>query len=206
MSTNNELLIRLARGSAKAMSPSDADIVTKLCTQLDCALAAARTACGERTAAHSTLEKAREISGCPDGVDLQDHLKQLVAENLVMQQAIDQHRCGFIVCPACNLEISSATDDVCYAMSETPATDSILRASEARARIEGINFAASRLAAAYNQGFIDKPLPEVFDVVRMILSAKEDLSNTPAEDGLSGGYAEQALKDWEAELSEGKAE
>lgn len=86
----------------------------------------------ELTAAHSTLEKAREVTNCPEGVDLQDHLKQLVAENLVMQQAIDQHRCGFIVCPACNLEISSATDDVCYAMSETLATDSILRAAEAR--------------------------------------------------------------------------
>lgn len=86
----------------------------------------------ELTAAHSTLEKAREVTNCPDGVDLQVHLKQLVAENLVMQQAIDQHRCGFIVCPACNLEISSATDDVCYALSEAPATDSILREAEVR--------------------------------------------------------------------------
>ncbi|UYW75571.1 hypothetical protein OFY05_11415 [Pseudocitrobacter faecalis] len=107
----------------------------------------------ELTAAHSTIEKAREVTNCPQGVDLQDHLKALVAQS----------------------------------------------------RIEGINYAASRLAAAYNQGFIDKPLSEVFNVVRMILSAKEDLSNTPADDGLSGGYAEQALKDWEAELREGKA-
>lgn len=37
---------------------------------------------GELTAAHSTLEKAREVTNCPDGVDLQDHLKQLVAENI----------------------------------------------------------------------------------------------------------------------------
>lgn len=107
----------------------------------------------ELTAAHSTIEKAREVTSCPDGVDLQDHLKQLVAQS----------------------------------------------------RIEGINYAASRLAAAYNQGFIDKPLSEVFDVVRMILSAKEDLA-TPGEDGLSGEYAEQALKDWESELREGEAE
>lgn len=105
----------------------------------------------ELTAAHSTIEKAREVTNCPADVDLQDHLKQLVTQS----------------------------------------------------RLEGINFAASRLAAAYNHGFIDKPLPEVFDVVRMILSAKEDLV-TPGEDGLSGEYAEQALKDWEAELSEGK--
>ena len=35
----------------------------------------------ELTAAHSTIETAREVTNCPDGVDLQDHLKQLVAEN-----------------------------------------------------------------------------------------------------------------------------
>ncbi|MDF3830734.1 hypothetical protein P3T83_23920 [Pseudocitrobacter sp. 2023EL-00150] len=33
----------------------------------------------ELTAAHSTIEKAREVTNCPDGVDLQDHLKQLVS-------------------------------------------------------------------------------------------------------------------------------
>lgn len=29
-----------------------------------------------------TLEKCREIVGCPAGVDLQDHLRQLDAENV----------------------------------------------------------------------------------------------------------------------------
>lgn len=40
---------------------------------------------------------------------------------------------------------------------------------------------ASRLAAAYNHGFIDKPMAEVGDVVRMILTAKEDLANNPVK-------------------------
>lgn len=36
----------------------------------------------ESTAAISMLEKCREITNCPDGVDLQDHLRQLAAENV----------------------------------------------------------------------------------------------------------------------------
>nr|WP_249935517.1 hypothetical protein [Citrobacter sp. wls615] len=76
---------------------------------------------------------------------------------------------------------------------------------QASARNEGINYAASRLAAAFNHGFLDKPVAEVLDVTRMILSAKEDLANDslPAADGLSGEYAEKAIEEWAAKLSEG---
>lgn len=88
---------------------------------------------------------------------------------------------------------------------ETPATDRIVAGIKADGRAEGINFAASRLAAAFNHGFVDKPMAEVGDVVRMILDAKADLANSqiPAEDGLSGEYAEKSLAEWEAELREG---
>ncbi|MHB2213294.1 hypothetical protein ACX64P_07525 [Raoultella ornithinolytica] len=40
---------------------------------------------GELTAALATIEKCREIVGCPEGVDLQDHLRQLAAENVGMK-------------------------------------------------------------------------------------------------------------------------
>ena len=85
------------------------------------------------------------------------------------------------------------------------ATDRIVAGIKADGRAEGINFAASRLAAAFNHGFVDKPMTEVGDVVRMILDAKADLANspTPPEDGLSGEYAEKALAEWEAGLREG---
>lgn len=86
---------------------------------------------------------------------------------------------------------------------ETPATDRIVAGIKADGRIEGINFAAGRLAAAFNHGFVDKSMAEVYDVVRMILTAKEDLANNPAEDGLSGEYAEKSLAEWEAALREG---
>ncbi|EPL8956291.1 hypothetical protein [Klebsiella pneumoniae] len=85
------------------------------------------------------------------------------------------------------------------------ATDRIYAGVKADGRAEGINFAASRLAAAFNHGFVDKPMAEVGDVVRMILDAKADLANSPIppEDGLSGEYAEKALAEWEVELREG---
>ncbi|EMR9082976.1 Eae protein [Salmonella enterica subsp. enterica serovar Newport] len=75
------------------------------------------------------------------------------------------------------------------------------------ARNEGINYAASRLAAAFNHGFLDKPVSEVLDVTRMILSAKEDLANNPlpTADGLSGEYAEKSIEEWKTQLRKGGA-
>ncbi|EDW0111614.1 hypothetical protein AYT02_004431 [Salmonella enterica] len=90
----------------------------------------------------------------------------------------------------------------------TPATDAFLAEVRASARNEGINYAASRLAAAFNHGFLDKPVSEVLDVTRMILSAKEDLANDPlpTDDGLSGEYAEKAIEEWETQLRQEAAQ
>ena len=87
----------------------------------------------------------------------------------------------------------------------TPATDAFLAEVWAQARNEGINYAASRLAAAYNHGFIGKSMSEVADVVHMILDAKTDLANDPmpAADGLSGEYAEKSLVEFAAQLRQG---
>lgn len=151
----------------------------------------------ELTAALATIEKCREITNCPDGVDLQDWVKQLAAENMGLKKA-----CGgngsYRNCPAC-------TFSEYIEAPETPATDRIYAGAKADGRVEGINFAAGRLAAAFNHGFVDKPIAEVFDVVRMILTAKEDLAKDPvlAADGLSGEYAEKSLAEWEAALREG---
>ncbi|MGX9739517.1 hypothetical protein [Pseudocitrobacter corydidari] len=88
---------------------------------------------------------------------------------------------------------------------KTPATDAFLAEVRASARNEGINYAASRLAAAFNHGFVDKPLAEVCDVVRMILDTKEELANStlPAADGISGEYAEKFLAEFAAQLRKG---
>ncbi|HAV2259389.1 hypothetical protein [Raoultella ornithinolytica] len=42
----------------------------------------------ELTAALETIEKCREISGCPAGVDLQDWVKQLAVENVGLKKFI----------------------------------------------------------------------------------------------------------------------
>lgn len=88
---------------------------------------------------------------------------------------------------------------------KTPALDAFLAEVRAQARNEGINYAASRLAAAFNHGFVDKPLSEVYDVVRMILDTKEELANStlPAADGLSGEYAEEFLEEFAAQIRKG---
>lgn len=95
----------------------------------------------------------------------------------------------------------------CHSQSDvtTPATDAFLAEVRAGARNEGINYAASRLAAAYNHGFIGKSMSEVADVVHMILDTKEELENStlPAADGLSGEYAEEFLEDSAAQLRKG---
>ncbi|MGE1402300.1 hypothetical protein ACMFFG_14710 [Citrobacter freundii] len=95
--------------------------------------------------------------------------------------------------------------DVLKAAMETPSTDAFLAEVRAQDRNEGINYAAGRLAAAFNHGFVDKPLTEVCDVVRMILDTKEELANStlPAADGISGEYAEKFLADFAAKLRKG---
>lgn len=90
---------------------------------------------------------------------------------------------------------------------ETPATDAFLAEVRAEARNEGINYTASRLAAAFNHGFINKSLREVFDVTRMILSAKEELANEAHPiDGLSGEYAEKYLEEWAEQIRKGSSQ
>ncbi|WP_260835373.1 hypothetical protein [Escherichia coli] len=90
------------------------------------------------------------------------------------------------------------------ATGNMPATDAFLSEIRAEARNEGINYTASRLAAAFNHGFINKSLREVFDVTRMILSAKEELANEPHPiDGLSGEYVEKSLEEWAEQIRKG---
>lgn len=129
----------------------------------------------------------------------------LAAENAGLKAAIETHKHGFVRCNCCGDELMCHTDDVCRALDETPATDSFLAEVRAQARNEGINYAASRLAAAFNHGFVDKPLSEVYDVVRMILDTKEELANStlPAADGLSGEYAEEFLEEFAAQIRKG---
>ncbi|HCO4615120.1 TPA: hypothetical protein N8T51_004073 [Escherichia coli] len=135
----------------------------------------------------------------------------LAAENAVIKSAIPEPR--DIEDDNDNMDDVSLAEDFGFnhaielmrrRIPETPATDAFLSEIRAEARNEGINYTASRLAAAFNHGFINKSLREVFDVTRMILSAKEELANEPHPiDGLSGEYAEKSLEEWAEQIRKG---
>ncbi|HCQ7322485.1 hypothetical protein [Citrobacter freundii] len=148
--------------------------------ELSVQLSNAESKCRELAAENAALKKAAEFS---------------TAEDMWIEQAdgmLDYRYVDWYV-------------DVLKAAMETPVTDAFLAEVRASARNDGINYAASRLAAAFNHGFVDKPLAEVCDVVRMILDTKEELANStlPAADGISGEYAEKFLAEFAAQLRKG---
>ncbi len=81
----------------------------------------------ELTAALLTIEKCRELSGCPAGVDLQDWVKKLAAENVGLKEAlwwlyeVVSSDCVFIP----DEKYSSVTN-AAHVLLETPATDRIV--------------------------------------------------------------------------------
>ncbi|HCS4220160.1 TPA: hypothetical protein ORM06_002057 [Klebsiella aerogenes] len=118
----------------------------------------------ELTAALLTIEKCRELSGCPAGVDLQDWVNQLAAENVDLKAAF--HPSGIpsewtdVFGDTAVIEHDAAGDNRGHSISwswvnnqeeviksvllavnkgiETPATDRILAEAEARGIEKGI--------------------------------------------------------------------
>ena len=133
----------------------------------------------------------------------------LAAENELARKAV-QEFCDVVgdstevICEEIGRDGVLVILEAMKATGNMPATDAFLSEIRAEARNEGINYTASRLAAAFNHGFINKSLREVFDVTRMILSAKEELANEPHPiDGLSGEYAEKSLEEWAEQIRKG---
>lgn len=138
---------------------------------------------------------------------LETKLAALVAENAGLKLAIAVTLDHVSVTDAGQAGVAAMIINDALHHSETPATDAFLAEIRAEARNEGINYTASRLAAAFNHGFINKSLREVFDVTRMILSAKEELANEAHPiDGLSGEYAEKSLEEWAEQIRKGSSQ
>ena len=112
----------------------------------------------ELTAALLTIEKCLELSGCPAGVDLQDWVKQLAAENVGLKASI----------PPLKIinDVTDSWDDVSLAeevgfnlaisaimknIPDTPATDRIVAGIKA----DGVEQAAN---ACYGAGYICETL------------------------------------------------
>ena len=141
--------------------------------------------------------------------ELETNLAALVAENALARKAV-QAFCDVVgdstevICEEIGRDGVLVILEAMKATGNMPATDAFLSEIRAEARNEGINYTASRLAAAFNHGFINKSLREVFDVTRMILSAIEELANEPHPiDGLSGEYAEKSLEEWAEQIRKG---
>ncbi|EFZ0029343.1 TPA: ead/Ea22-like family protein [Escherichia coli] len=136
--------------------------------------------------------------------EFETNLAALVAENAGLKHAMAVTLEHVSVTDAGQAGVAAMIINDALHHSETPATDAFLAEIRAEARNEGINYTASRLAAAFNHGFINKSLHEVFDVTRMILSAKEELVNEAHPiDGLSGEYAEKSLEEWAEQIRKG---
>ncbi|EKZ6373111.1 hypothetical protein RE069_000140 [Klebsiella aerogenes] len=86
----------------------------------------------ELTAALLTIEKCREQSGCPAGVDLQNWVKQLAAENVGLKEAlwwlyeVVSSDCVFIP----DEKYSSVTN-AAHVLLDTPAIDRIIAGKKA---------------------------------------------------------------------------
>lgn len=83
-----QLLIREAHEVANSLLPASAAILKEVASRLDVSVAALIQVCDERSAAINTISAIRVNSGCPEGVDVQDWVKQLAAENVGLKGAL----------------------------------------------------------------------------------------------------------------------
>ncbi|ENG7130646.1 hypothetical protein ACNM64_001618 [Escherichia coli] len=187
---------------------SVAKLISDLATQLEVQLVRANALAEDHQRAIESIKQA------DSAVKLaHEKFSALAAENAGLKAICDDRRrfimngvqMGYIKVPAAETDPDLETIRIAISPQKPiPATDAFLAEVRAQARNEGINYTASRLAAAFNHGFINKSLREVFDVTRMILSAKEELANEPHPiDGLSGEYAEKSLEEWAEQIRKG---
>lgn len=81
-------LIREAYEAANGLPPASATLVKELASRLDVSMAATSQACDERSAAINTLTATRVNSECPEGVDVQEWVKRIYAENKSLRSEV----------------------------------------------------------------------------------------------------------------------
>lgn len=86
-----------------------------------------------------SLESAGELSIKEQKyLELAREFKQLAAENVALKSAITDHSHSVHFCEVCGKDDPCSTDDVCYALNETPATDRIVAGIKADGVDSGI--------------------------------------------------------------------
>lgn len=154
----------------------------------------------ELTAALATIEKCREITGCPAGVDLQDWVKRLAAENVALKKFCKNAAFDADYEAELGMEKGGFTDalnDI-----ETPATDRIVAGIKADGRVEGAHFVANRMLASWDAGFIEDTAKNAADIARMILTSTEFMADAPEGD-FDRSFADGILEDIAKQLREG---
>ncbi|HBA5068809.1 TPA: hypothetical protein J4Z58_001448 [Escherichia coli] len=91
--------------------------------------------------------------------NLEMKLAQMAAENAGLKQAITTHSQSTHFCEVCGKDDPCSTDDVCYVLNETPATDAFL----AEVRASAIEHAA---AERWGSGYIFNELNELAAQIR----------------------------------------
>lgn len=81
-------LIREAYEAANGLPPASAALLKELASRLDISMAATSLACDERSAAINTLTATRLNSECPEGVDVQEWVKRIYAENKSLRSEV----------------------------------------------------------------------------------------------------------------------
>ena len=89
--------------------------------------------------------------------------------------------------------------DALYFRVETPATDAILASLRAEARKQGAVFAANRMLAAWDAGFIEDTPEDAADIARAILMSTEFMDEAPDGD-FDRSFADEVLEAIAAQL------
>lgn len=202
VSAGHEMASELKAECGAVDMRSVAKLISDLATQLEVQLVRANALAEDHQKAIESIKQA------DSAVKLaHEKFSALAAENARLKHAMAVTLEHVSVTDAGQAGVAAMIINDALHHSETPATDAFLAEIRAEARNEGINYTASRLAAAFNHGFINKSLREVFDVTRMILSAKEELANEAHPiDGLSGEYAEKSLEEWAEQIRKGSSQ
>jgi len=126
----------------------------------------------------------------------------LAAENAGMKEAIQTHSESVHFCEVCGKDDPCNTDDVCYVLKETPATDAFLAEVRDKARKEGAYFVANRMLAAWDAGFIDDTAKNAADIAQMVLTSTEFMADAPEGD-FDRSFADSVLEAIAAQLRKG---
>lgn len=173
MRMNAKELIAEARATAPTLPPAAAKLMTAMADRLDVQFVA-------------LCESRNEV-------------KQLAGENALMKSAIKTHSESVNFCVGCGQDDPCSNDDVCYALEETPATDAFLSSLRANARKQGAVFAANRMLAAWDAGFIEDTPENAADIARAILMSTEFMDEAPDGD-FDRSFSDEMLEAIAAQL------